>query len=217
MNSWRIFLRPALLMCLLLAIPIVPFLLFGSAMEAWARQWLNQQPPTAWVVLAVIGLLSGDILLPTPSSLISTMAGWQLGSPLGALASWIGMSLGAIVGFVIARRWGRVVALRFTGEEELAHMESLTHRFGAAVLVFCRGVPVLAEASVLLMGINRLSWRAFLPPILLSNLGLSLAYAYLGSYSQSHGWLPLALGVSVALPVLLASLARWWMRGPSDS
>lgn len=212
MNSFRLLLRPALLMCLLLAVPIVPFLLFGPALEAWTQQWLREEPPAAWVVAVVIGLLAGDILLPTPSSLISTMAGWQLGSPLGALASWIGMSLGAVLGFAIARRWGRTVALWFTSDAELEQMDLLSQRFGAAVLVFCRGVPVLAEASVLLMGINRMPWRAFLPPILLSNLGLSLAYAYLGSYSQTHGWLPLALGVSVALPVLLASLARWWMR-----
>ena len=71
-----------------------------------------------------------------------------------------------------------------------------------------RAVPVLAEASVLLVGIHNLSWRRFLPPVILSNLGIALAYAKFGEFAERNGWLPLALGMSIALPLLLTVVAR---------
>ncbi|MCA9120358.1 MAG: VTT domain-containing protein [Planctomycetaceae bacterium] len=200
------FIRPMIVMSLILLVPIVPFLLFGANFEAWVVQWSKHpysQPATA---LVIIGLLATDILLPTPSSMISTLGGWQLGIVGGTLASWIGMSLGAIIGFLLARRWGRPLALWLSSEEDLDRMHGLSQRFGPVVLVFGRGVPVLAEASVLLMGIHQLSWRRFLPAVLLSNLGIAFAYSAFGNYAEQNQWLPLALGVSIALPVLLATM-----------
>ena len=195
-----------IVMSLILLVPIVPFLLFGASFEAWVKQWSEQpysQPATAAII---IGLLASDILLPTPSSMISTLGGWQLGWFGGTLASWVGMTLGAVIGFVLARRWGRPLALWFAREEDLQRMQGLSQRFGPAVLIVSRGVPVLAEASVLLMGVHQLSWRKFLPAVLLSNLGVAWAYSAFGDIAEEHQWLPLALGVSIALPVLLATM-----------
>jgi len=40
-----------------------------------------------------------------------------------------------------------------------------------------------------------------------------LAYAAFGNYAQQHQWLPLALGVSIAVPVLVAAAAQRWLPG----
>ena len=89
-------------------------------------------------------------------------------------------------------------------------LQQLTSAYGPIILVVLRAAPVLAEASVLLVGIHDLPWRRFLPPVVLSNLGIALAYAKFGEFAEQNGWLPLALGVSVALPLLLAVVARRW-------
>ena len=68
-----------------------------------------------------------------------------------------------------------------------------------------------ALSALLLMGMHGLSWKRFLPPILLSNLALALAYSTFGVVSEKYGWVSLALGVSIVLPVLLAITARWWL------
>jgi len=205
--SMKPFLRPMIVMSLILLVPIVPFVLFGANFEAWVEQWSDQPYSKPATALIIIGLLATDILLPTPSSMISTLGGWQLGIVGGTLASWMGMTLGAVIGFMLARRWGRPLALWLSSEEDLERMLGLSQRFGPAVLIVGRGVPVLAEASVLLMGIHQLSWRRFLPAVLLSNLGIAFAYSAFGDYAEQNQWLPLALGISVALPVLLATLA----------
>ena len=91
-------------------------------------------------------------------------------------------------------------------------MKSISDRYGPVALIMTRGVPVLAEASVLLMGIHRLSWRRFLPPVLVSNLVLSVVYARFGAFAQENEWLGLALGVSIAVPVLLATIMGKWTK-----
>ena len=84
-------------------------------------------------------------------------------------------------------------------------MERLAEKYGAALVVLMRPLPVLAEAAVLLLGATGLGWRPFLVALGLSNLGVALAYSVLGYIAHSQGELPLALAASVALPLAATS------------
>ncbi|MEK6239401.1 MAG: VTT domain-containing protein [Planctomycetales bacterium] len=198
------------LMCAVLLVPILPFLFFGEWFDAWwdAFDHEHNQYSHAATSGLVIGLLATDILLPIPSSVVSTMAGWKFGWLGGTIVSWVGMSLGAAFGFALARRWGRPLALWFSKEEDLDRMQAISERYGPFVLALTRAVPVFAEAGVLILGIHRLPWRRFLPAVLLSNLGVSLAYAAFGNYAKQNQWLAFALGISVAIPILAAAAAQ---------
>jgi uncharacterized membrane protein YdjX (TVP38/TMEM64 family) len=199
------------LMCAVLLIPVLPFLAFGESMESWLRG-VSEDPPAPLATAGlVVGLLATDIFLPIPSSVISTLSGWQLGWMRGTLATWAGMTIGAAVGFALAKRWGQPFARWFSSGEDLVRMHELSERYGPLILVLTRAVPVFAEASVLIAGIHQLSWQRFLPAVLLSNLGVAFAYSALGEYAQQNQWLPLALGVSIALPVLLALFAKRYL------
>jgi uncharacterized membrane protein YdjX (TVP38/TMEM64 family) len=203
--------RPMLPMVLVLAIPIVPFLFFGPQMEAWLESFRESPPPAHWVAATVIALLASDIFLPIPSSLVCTLAGWQLGAALGTLVTWTGLNLGAALGFALAKACGPRVAGWFSRERDLARAAALSQLYGPVLLALARGVPVLAEASVLWMGLHGLSWRAFLLPVLASNLVLALAYSLLGNLAEQYDWLPMALAASVAVPVALAAAAQRWI------
>jgi len=203
---WQL-IRPMLPMVLILAIPIVPFLLFGEQMEAWLHDLREDPPAAGWVAAIVIGLLASDIFLPVPSSVVSTLAGYNLGAALGTLVTWIGMNLGAILGFALAKAWGPRFVGWFSRPSDLERAAVMSERFGPVLLALARGVPVLAEASVLWMGMHGLSWRAFLPPVVVSNLALALVYCLVGDYAG----LAIALAASVAVPVLLAAAAQRWL------
>lgn len=203
-------------MCLVLLVPVLPFVLFGGQFEDWL-QAVAEDPPSIPVTMAlVVGLLSTDILLPIPSSVISTLSGWQLGWWLGTLATWIGMNLGAIIGFAMARRWGKPFAVWFSKEEDLERMRIVSDRYGPFVLVLTRAMPVFAEATVLIAGIHQLAWRRFLPAVIFSNLGIALAYSAFGDYAEQHQWLPLALGIAIAIPVMVAAIAQRLMPKAED-
>jgi uncharacterized membrane protein YdjX (TVP38/TMEM64 family) len=197
-------------MIVVLAVPIVPFLLFGQRVDAWLEHW-RQQPP-AWPLVAavVIVLLATDVFLPIPSSLVSTLAGSQLGAIGGTAASWLGMSLGAILGFAVARQFGPSLVTWLTRPDDLQRTAALVRRLGPLLLVLGRGVPVLAEATVLLFGMHGLTWRRFLPPVLIANFALALAYSLFGEIAQQYDSLLMALAVAIALPVLMVAAFRAW-------
>jgi membrane protein DedA with SNARE-associated domain len=199
-------------MIAVLLVPILPFVLFGTQLEAWWNAWQSQPRSGLVIASVVIGLLATDVFLPVPSSVVATLAGYKLGVMGGTLAAWFGMSLGAAIGFALARRWGQRLVAWLTRPDDLDRTNRLVDAFGPTMLVVGRGVPVLAEATVLIMGMHGLSWRRFLPPMLLSNLGLALAYAAFGEVANRYHWLPLALAISIAVPVLLAVGFRFWTR-----
>ena len=201
----RSLLRPILMISFVLLIPVIPFLLFEDFLQEWVEVQLSNRDSS----LLIIALLATDIFLPIPSSWVCTLGGIKLGPVWGSLVSWIGMGIGAVLGFWLARTFGQAFALRFAGVKDLARAREITKRYGPSVLILCRGVPILAEASVLLMGIQRLSWQRFLVPVLLSNLGLAIIYSAFGDIAKRHHWLPLALVISIGLPVLLAAIVKW--------
>ncbi len=207
-------LRPVLIVLLALLIPIVPFIGFGEQLEARIREWSESKPPHGVVAAAIVGVLTTDVFLPIPSSFISTFGGAELGVALGTAASWLGMTAGAMLGYVLARIFGQPLAARFARPEELARMETLTRRWGARAIVLSRAVPVLAEASVLLMGATGLSWRQFVWPMALANLGIALAYSILGHLGKTNDAVLIALAASITLPITAAVLARFLLPKP---
>lgn len=201
------------LLAAVLAVPIVPFLGFGKSLEAWMTAWLDASLPPASAAVLVFALLSTDVFLPVPSSVVSTFGGHMLGFLGGTAVSWGGMTVGAALGFFLARAFGRPLASRLSGEATLDRVDALASRFGAAVLVVARAVPLFAEASVLLMGASRLPWNRFLLAVGLSNLGIAAVYSALGDRVP----LLAALLASLALPILATALAHWfWPRSPGE-
>jgi uncharacterized membrane protein YdjX (TVP38/TMEM64 family) len=144
---------------------------------------------------------------------VSTFAGSQLGVVAATVASWLGMTVGAVVAFWLARSFGRPLAVRLSASEDIDEVDRLARRFGVWVLIVSRPLPIVAEAAVLFLGTTSMRWRAFLPPVVLSNLGIALVYSIVGRIAQSYGALPLALGASVALPLAATGMARWLVRG----
>lgn len=189
---------------LALAVPVIPFLAFGSQFEAWLDETIHQVVDPVWAALLVVGLLSTDVLLPIPSSVLSTLGGEVLGFGLGTVASFAGLMLGAIFGFGLARLVGRPLIVRLAKEDDLQRIDQLSERMGTAVLIVTRPVPIFAEAAVLFFGATRLSWRQFLPPVALVNLVIAGAYSALGTWVH----LPLALILSVVIPVSATAVAR---------
>jgi uncharacterized membrane protein YdjX (TVP38/TMEM64 family) len=202
-------LRVSLLIALVLAVPIIPFFVWGERLEVWLEQWLAPSSSGQTVFWLTIAALSTDVFLPVPSSLISTFAGMMLSIPLATLASWLGMTAAAVFGFAVARAFGRPLAVRFSSEAELERLDRLSERFGPRLLVLVRALPVLAEASVLLFGATRLSWLRFLLPVALANLGIAAAYAVFGYFGRIENVMLYVLAASVALPLLASTMVRW--------
>jgi uncharacterized membrane protein YdjX (TVP38/TMEM64 family) len=192
-----------------LAIILVPFFLFGEQIETWTESFLESaSDQSTWVALVLGSLLATDILVPVPSSLTSTAAGFFLGLAGGTATSLAGMTVSCVVGYWLGARFGRPVANRLVGEQELARLEKLSQRFGDWVIVVTRAVPVLAEASVLFAGISGMPMRQFLLLSTLSNLSISAVYAAVGAFSATVNSFLFAFGGSILVPLVAMILTK---------
>ncbi|WP_437631652.1 TVP38/TMEM64 family protein [Sorangium sp. So ce854] len=194
---------------------LVPFFLFADRLEAAARALLASPPPAAATALVLGGLLAGDVVLPVPSSFVSTAAGGLLGFWRGTAVSWAGMMAGSALGYWLGARAGAPALRRMVGEAELARLARAAERHGPWFLLLFRGVPVLSEASVVFAGAGRMPRRAFATVTALANLGISATYAAVGaSAAQLASTLPLFAGIVLlpGLALLLARLHERWRR-----
>jgi uncharacterized membrane protein YdjX (TVP38/TMEM64 family) len=203
--------RLSLIISLALLVPVVPFLLFGERLDSAVQQWLRSDPSQTALEAIVVAVLASDIVLPVPSSFVNTWAGAQLGIVRGAVCAFAGLSLGSVAGFAVAGCFGYPVAHRLASVDDLRRMELVSEQYGWLVLIATRPLPVLAEATVLVLGATGLAWRSFLPALLLSNLALATGYAALGAATESSGQLFVVLALSVAVPIAATAIVRRWI------
>jgi membrane protein DedA with SNARE-associated domain len=204
MKPW---LRWVVLTCLVLALILVPFALWEGAIRDWTARALAPAAGRVTLAALVVALLAGDVLLPIPSSFVSAAAVSLLGAGQGGVTIAIGMSLAAWLDYGLGRCGGEPLVARLAGPSELRRASRMMSRYGSWVLLVCRGVPVVAEASTLLAGATRVpAWR-FALVTGLGNIGLACAYAAIDLLQLSGAAAlaaPFAFGIAVpALALLL--------------
>ena len=202
--------RWAALGILVLALLLVPFLLFEEEFERLAT-WLADGHASGWATAAAIGgLLAFDVFLPVPSSIVSTGAGALLGFWRGAMVVWIGMTAGCLIAYALG--WGASQgARRLVGADSLARAQGLSQRFGAWAILICRPVPVLAEATVVFAGIVGAPLGPFVALTASSNMGIALAYSAVGAFSMRMQSFVLTFLGALALPGLALLFAKLWL------
>ncbi len=209
--------RPLLLITIVLVVPIALLVIRGESFATQLREWQTDPPAPMTFAALVVAILAADIVLPVPSGPISTLAGSHLGVALGTAASALGMTLGAVIAFAVARRFAVAEFLRnsnnaASSEQRIAASrasnttpvsEKLAYN-GPWMLILTRPLPIIAEAAVLVAGSLHMPWRTFLPPVVVSNVAISATYAALGQLAAEHQWLPLAVAASMAIPLAIA-------------
>ena len=196
----------------LLAFVLAPFFLFEERFQTLAAQLARERSLTT--ALAIAALLALDIVLPIPSSVLSTAAGALLGFPLGAFISTMGMTVASLAGYWLGASTS-AAAGRFAGADSLARAQQLAERYGDWAVIVSRPIPVLAEASALAAGLLQRPFARFAAFSAAANLGISLAYAAIGAFAMSAGSFLLAFAGAILAPALAMLLLRGRRNGRS--
>lgn len=190
-------LRIAVAVLILCACVLVPFLIWGDAIELWVAAQMQSRSGLWAVAALVVGLLSADVVLPLPSSLVAVGAGAKLGLVYGALAIFSGLMIGNLFGYWLGRRFGIAVATKMTGGQA-----RLPDEIGISMLCLTRPVPVLSEPATVIAGAGGMPLPQFLFSVGLSNAGIALVYGYLGALAVDVGSFLLVFLAAVAVPAL---------------
>lgn len=185
---------------IVLALILVPFLLFEESVARLSEALLQGSAGGLSVGAAIVLLLASDLLVPVPSSLVATASGLLLGLVPGMAATWVGMQSGALAGYGVGRLAGRRVAARIVGESELQRAARAYARWGSLFLIASRAVPVLAEGSVVIAGVASMSLLRFFVCVGMSNLAIAAVYAGVGAYVRDVNTFLLAFAASILLP-----------------
>jgi len=208
-DKFQVLIRWGAAFVALLAFILVPFFLFATSTETYTFELLGSDR-NAWVLaITGIALLTFDVFLPIPSSIVSTMAGAIFGVSVGTGVSFLGMTGSCVVGWYFGRQVGKPGAGVLLGEHEFARLQKLIDRYGLFAIAICRPVPVAAEASMIIAGTSASNFRASMGIAALSNLGISLVYATVGAYAWSNRSFMFAFLAAILLPAIAFVIYRY--------
>jgi hypothetical protein len=197
--------RGALVVVAALLIPILPFAVIG---ELPGERCLSANDAKAWrfALAGVLHLLmTGDVLLPVPSSIIGSLMGRRLGFLAGLPSIWLGLMLGNLIGYGV----GRLLLGHFG--ERLPQAPTLW------LLFLSRPVPVLAAAATFTAGAERIPPIGFGAVCGLGNLIYAAVLAGNGAALLPQGLAGPGLVLPMLLPVVAWTSWRWLRRRATSS
>jgi uncharacterized membrane protein YdjX (TVP38/TMEM64 family) len=133
---------------------------FGSPEEF--RSWVEGFG--AWGPIAYLMAQAAQVVLvPVPGTLFPPVGALAFG-PWPALGlSLAGLALGSALVFLIARRWGRPLAVRMVGDDRLHRYESVIAARGGLLLWLVFLLPLLPDDAVCaLAGLSAIPFRRFM-------------------------------------------------------
>lgn len=164
-----------------------------------------------WAPWGFVGLFLLVVLFSLPSSVMTVVGGALFGFWGGLALNLVGAVLGAVAGFLAARRWGRE-RLEKRLHPKLAGLNGQMAESGFFCLFFLRFAGVFPFSAVnYTAGLSRIRLRDFVGGTVAGMIPGTAVYTYLGSTLTEVRPGPIALGFA-ALGVL--ALAGWWWQGP---
>ena len=191
---------------------LLPFFFWHQPIDQMTAEFLASS--SGWEVASMIVLLlTLDVFLPVPSSVVGAGSGLLLGWQLGFVSTFLGLMLGSLLGFAFGHLFRHTFFHRYFADVEFRHISYDLANYGFLLLLLARGVPVLAEMSVLAAGFHRYSTSKFLMAMVLSNTVLAATHAFLGATaraSESDYFFALAF---LLIPVLGYGFRLYWLKG----
>src|SRR6185369_5349489 len=110
---------------------------------------------TYLVALLGIGLLTADVLLPVPSSLVMVAQGALFGLVAGSIISLIGNVTSFLFAYWLGSR-SLPFAQKFVSKQELDRGSQILRNWGVLTLILTRPLPILAETTAIMAGVSKL-------------------------------------------------------------
>jgi uncharacterized membrane protein YdjX (TVP38/TMEM64 family) len=193
--------------------------LFNLALDKeWIESVLKAAGPLAPLVFILLQSLQ-VVFAPIPGEATGFIGGYLFGVPLGLLYSTLGLTLGSVAAFLIARWLEKHYVARWIPAEVLQKFDFLMERQGALIsfiLFLFPGFP--KDYLCFILGLSRMSLKLFLLICVLGRipgtllLTLQGAQVFKGNYYSTLIILGLCLVLIVVLAYYREEVYRWVRR-----
>ncbi len=183
----------------------------GLHVSGWSGpdrlQSLVQSAGWAGVVVFVLGY-AVLVLVPSPASVLTILAGALFGVWWGTLLAWAGASLGAFGGFLLGRRLGRPAVDRLL-RGRLQQADQVLSHHGLVAVLAVRLVPLFPFTPLnYASGLLGVRTRDYVLGTAVGIVPGALAYAAVGASGADPRGIALGVGGLVALAVLGGTVGR---------
>jgi len=193
-------LRPILISSLLV---VLIFIIFSN-LEGQFQVMLTQlRERTNDYIFYSILILSSDIVLPVPSSIVMYLNGSVLGLYLGFLTSYVSVILTAFVGYLL----GMFTSLGVRKSKE-SETQAFMKKYGYLAILVTRGIPILSESVCFVSGFKRYNFKLYLLLNLVGYIPICLIYAYFGNIGGNENQFLLSFFFSILLSLTLWVFGR---------
>jgi uncharacterized membrane protein YdjX (TVP38/TMEM64 family) len=211
---WWLWLIAALVLTALIAAlvtwwqPLKELLPVQEQIRAWVES-LGAWGPVVILLLEMIQTL----LAPIPGQAIEAASGYLYGPFWGTVYPMIGMAIGSLTTFLLARRFGRPLVIRLIGKQSMARLDDLVRRGGAPFFFLIWLLPGAPDdLACVAAGLTPMPPHQFMILMLVGRLPGVFGSVLLGATATRISPTQWAVLIAVFALVVLA-IWRWGDRG----
>ncbi|MGD8597282.1 MAG: TVP38/TMEM64 family protein [Anaerolineae bacterium] len=204
---WWVWLLAGLVLVALLAAlirwwePLYQFLSDQERVAAWV-QGLGLWGPVAITLLELIQAL----LAPIPGQAIEAVSGYLYGPWLGVVFPLIGIGIGSLITFTLARRFGRPLAIRLIGKSSMDRLDDLVERGGAPFFFLIWLLPFAPDdLACVAAGLTPMPTRQFMILMIIGRLPGIFVSVWVGANAariEPVWWVVIFVIIAIAALIL---------------
>lgn len=184
--------------------PIYEFVANPDRIREWVADFGVAGP------LAIVLLEAGQSLLaPIPGQAIGAVSGYLYGATLGTLYALVGVAIGSGASFLLARRFGRPLVVRWLGARSAERLDDLVQRGGTLFFFLIWLLPFVPDdLACIAAGLTAMPSRRFLLLMLVGRWPGVWVSVWVGAHAARFS--PTVWGALLAgLALLAVILWRW--------
>lgn len=164
-------------------------------------------------LISILLMMFQSIAAPLPAFIITFANAWLFGWAFGALISWTGAMMGAVLCFYISKFYGRPVAQKIVGKKALDMTDRFFDKYGKYAILIARLLPFVSfDAISYAAGLTEMSFWSFFWATGVGQLPATIVYSLLGQNIGSMAKMGLWIFCGViALIVFAIAIKKYLM------
>jgi uncharacterized membrane protein YdjX (TVP38/TMEM64 family) len=144
--------------------------------------WIQQTGVFAPVVFVLLNIVS-LVIAPLSGSSLFVLGGVLFGQELAFWLSWPASIAGCSLNFWISRHWGRGIAVRLIGNQDLDQLDTVMGRLKDhhSIFYMIALMPLSQDIVSYAVGLTKVKYSSFAIALVISSAAIVAVYIYVGT------------------------------------
>ena len=209
--------RIILTLLITIGLLLCSFVIWGDYFEGLLLPQSTKVQPGLNEALFTILILSLDVFLPIPVTLVIATQGNAYGLWTGCMIGVTGTTIAGTLAYLLCRVGNKRTAKFLLGQKALEPTKKLFQKHGGWAVAFSRWMAMVPEIVSCFAGLVQMPARHYFSALLCGTIPMSLTYAWLGSSKQMAHNPIIGMLLSAFIPLVLWAIFSLWMRNKESA